>query len=161
MQKVRCLWFVSPFANDIAALSKSRFDHVCQSVALFIRYIFPYELNLGCRYIFLMLLYSSDLKIRAFSENLGHAGMYTTYMPVKSLTSTTQHLIFLSYRAVCQHSKKKKVCAETRKQRRGHSEYTARTLDLRGIVKDLLSVKHCYHYYCSMLIYITIVFIIL
>lgn len=33
-------------------MSKSRFDHVCQSVALFIRYIFPYELNLGCRYFF-------------------------------------------------------------------------------------------------------------
>lgn len=119
MQKVRCLWFVSPFANDIAALSKSRFDHVCQSVALFIRYIFPHELNLGCRYIFLMLLYSSDLKIRAFSENLGHAGMYTTYMPVKLLTSTTQQLIFLSYRAVCQHSKKKKFVLKRESREEG------------------------------------------
>lgn len=105
-------------------MSKSRFDHVCQSVALFIRYIFPYELNLGCRYIFLMLLYSSDLKIRAFSENLGHAGMYTTYMPVKSLTSTTQHLIFFILQSsLSAQQKKKSLCWNEKAEKRAQWVY--------------------------------------
>lgn len=91
-------------------MSKSQFDHVCQSVALFIRYIFPYELNLGCRYIFLMLLYSSDLKIRAFSENLGHAGMYTTYF-------------FILQSSLSAQQKKKSLCWNEKAEKRAQWVY--------------------------------------
>lgn len=74
-------------------MSKSRFDRVSKGNFIYTLYVSLWA-EFRLQIYFLIILYSSNLKISAFSENLGHAGMYITYMPVKLLTSTTQELIF-------------------------------------------------------------------